>query len=166
MSCRALMLAAATVAALLAWPITACAQAPDAARLASAKDLMEAAGVARQFEQVMPVLAQRLSESFVAIAPDKADLIREVFGQVVGKFIDRKAELIDQIAVLYAEKLDGEELAAIIAFYKSPAGMKFVAVQPDMMRQAMALGQRWGARIGREIEEEARKELKRRGIDL
>jgi hypothetical protein len=160
------MLAAATVAALLAWPITARAQAPDAARLASAKDLMEAAGVARQFEQVMPVLAQRLSESFVAIAPDKADLIREVFGQVVGKFIDRKAELIDQIAVLYAEKLDGEELAAIIAFYKSPAGMKFVAVQPDMMRQAMALGQRWGARIGREIEEEARKELKRRGIDL
>jgi hypothetical protein len=34
------------------------------------------------------------------------------------------------------------------------------------MRQAMALGQRWGAQLGREIEEEARKELKKRGIEL
>ena len=30
----------------------------------------------------------------------------------------------------------------------------------------MALGQRWGAQIGREIEQEARKELKKRGIEL
>jgi hypothetical protein len=30
----------------------------------------------------------------------------------------------------------------------------------------MALGQRWGAQIGREIEAEARRELKKRGIDL
>jgi hypothetical protein len=30
----------------------------------------------------------------------------------------------------------------------------------------MALGQRWGAQLGREIEEEARRELKKRGIEL
>ena len=30
----------------------------------------------------------------------------------------------------------------------------------------MVLGQRWGAQLGREIEEEARKELKKRGIEL
>jgi hypothetical protein len=28
------------------------------------------------------------------------------------------------------------------------------------------LGQRWGAEIGRELEQEARKELKKRGIEL
>ena len=30
----------------------------------------------------------------------------------------------------------------------------------------MTLGQRWGADIGREIEQEARRELKKRGIEL
>ena len=44
--------------------------------------------------------------------------------------------------------------------------MKFVAVQPDIMRQSMMLGQRWGAQLGREIEQEAREELKKRGVPL
>jgi hypothetical protein len=34
------------------------------------------------------------------------------------------------------------------------------------MRQSMVLGQRWGTQLGREIEEEARRELKKRGIEL
>jgi hypothetical protein len=35
-----------------------------------------------------------------------------------------------------------------------------------IVRQSMALGQRWGQHIGSEIEQEARRELKRRGIDM
>jgi hypothetical protein len=89
-----------------------------------------------------------------------------VFAQMAVKFVDRKGELIDQIAIFYAEKLTLEDLTAIIGFYKSPAGAKLVAVQPEIGRQSMALGHRWGAQIGREIEDEARRELKKRGIDL
>jgi hypothetical protein len=44
--------------------------------------------------------------------------------------------------------------------------MKFVAVEPEIMRQSMMAGQRWGARLGREIEEEVGKELKKRSLDL
>ena len=165
MSCRALLLAAA-LALLVGAPAAVRAQAPATDRLALAKDLMAASGVAKQFDEVMPVLAERLSEAFVAVAPQKADEIREVFSQVTVRFIDRKGELIDQIAALYAEKLTHEDLDAIVAFYKSPTGIRFVALQPEMTRQAMSLGQRWGAQIGREIEEEARRELKKRGIEL
>jgi hypothetical protein len=57
-------------------------------------------------------------------------------------------------------------MQAAIAFYKSPAGAKFIAVQPEVMQRAMILGQRWGHAIGREIEAEARRELKKRGIEL
>jgi uncharacterized protein len=146
--------------------VPAHAQAPDAARVAAAKEMMDVAGVAKQFDQVMPLLAQQLSQGFVAIAPDKAPEIREVFAQMAIKFVDRKGELIEKIALLYAEALTIEELTAITAFYKSPAGTRFIAVQPDVMRQSMQLGQRWGAEIGREIEQEARKELKKRGIEL
>jgi len=70
------------------------------------------------------------------------------------------------VASLYAQELSVEELGAVSAFYKSPAGAKLLAVQPQIARQSMALGQRWGAQIGREIEQEARKELKKRGIEL
>jgi uncharacterized protein len=165
MSYRALV-AAAALFALLALPEPVRAQAPDADRVAAAKELMQIAGVARQFDEVMPFLTGQLAQSFVAIAPDKASEIREVFGQLAVKFVDRKGELIEQIAAVYADKLAMEELSALIAFYKSPAGMKFVTVQPDIMRQSMMLGQRWGAQLGREIEQEAREELKKRGVPL
>jgi hypothetical protein len=162
---RALVMAT-LCGAVLCIPPALRAQAPDAARLAAARELMEVAGVAKQFDEVMPVLAQRLGEAFVAVAPDRADEIREVFRQVAVRFVDRKGELIDQIAALYAEKLSAEDMTAIVAFYKSPTGARFVAIQAEMSRQAMTLGQRWGSAIGREIEAEARRELKRRGIEL
>jgi uncharacterized protein len=161
-----LVAAAFAVAALFAAPQPARTQVPDPTRLAAAKEMMVVAGVARQFDEVMPLLAAQLSQSFVALAPNKANDIREVFSQLPAKFMDRKGELIDQIAVLYATHLTAEELAAIIAFYSSPVGARFIAVQPQIMRESMTLGQRWGAQIGREIEAEARKELKKRGIEL
>jgi hypothetical protein len=158
------VLALALIASLSPSPLKA--QAPDAARLAAAREMMEVAGVAKQFDELMPLLAQQLSQSFVAVAPEKADEIRQVFAQLPAKFIDRKGELIDQVAGLYAQELSVEELAAVSAFYKSPAGARLLVVQPQIARQSMALGQRWGAQIGREIEQEARKELKKRGIEL
>jgi hypothetical protein len=98
--------------------------------------------------------------------PDKAKEIREVFDQLVPRFLQRKGELIDQIAALYAVELTLDELNAIIAFYKSPVGLKFASVQPKIVRQSMILGQRWGERIGAELEQQARQELRRRGVDL
>ncbi len=165
MSLRAAAIAAALLA-LAALPATVHAQAPDAERLPAAQDPMQGARVARQFDEVMPYLTQQLAQSFVAIAPEKAGEIREVFSQLAVKFVDRKGELIDQISALYAEKLALEDLKAIVGFYKSPAGVRFIAAQPEIMRQSMALGQRWGTQLGQEIEQEPREELKKRGVPL
>ncbi|HZT47063.1 MAG TPA: DUF2059 domain-containing protein [Hyphomicrobiaceae bacterium] len=147
-------------------PAPLAAQEPDPARIAAAKELMQAAGVARQFDEVMPLLTKQIADSFVVLAPDKSSEIREVFGQLAIKFVDRKGELIDKIAEVYAEKLTAEDISALTAFYKSPAGIKFIAVQPEIMRRSVMLGHRWGQALGREIDEEARRELKKRGVDL
>ncbi len=163
---RALLLAAAVLALSLNTPSARAQTAPDAARLAAAREMMQVAGVARQFSQVMPVLMRQLAQGFVAVAPDKAEVITDVFAKLGGKFDERKGELIDQIAALYAEQLNLEELNAVIGFYRSPAGAKMMSIQPQVMRQSMLLGQRWGAQLGREIEAEARRELKKRGIEL
>ena len=82
------------------------------------------------------------------------------------KFISRRAELLDEIAGLYAQRLEAAELRAVAQFYRSPIGSKLIDVQPQIMQESMQAGQRWGARIGREIEEEARRELQKRGIPL
>src|SRR6476659_8522980 len=165
MQLRARLLAIA-IAALAIAAITAPtrAQAPDPARLAAAKDMMEASRVDKQFEQVIPLLLDRLKESFRTIAPDKRGVIDGVFEQMQSKFISRRGELLDEIAVLYAQRLEAAEMKAVAEFYRSPVGAKLIEAQPQIMQQSMMAGQRWGQRIGREIEEEARRELKRRGV--
>jgi hypothetical protein len=170
MPCRAPLLVSTLLACALAmsagWPSALRAQAPDPARLAAAKEMMSVAGVAKQLDQMLPLLLQQLTQAFVAVAPDKADDIRSVFSQLGTKFIDRMGELIDKVAALYAEHLALDEINAITSFYRSPAGARFIAVQPLVTKESMHIGQRWGRQIGAEIEAEARRELKKRGIEL
>ena len=167
MQLRARLLTVAIAAlAIAAITVPTRAQAPDPARLAAAKDMMEASRVDKQFEQVIPLLLDRLEESFRTIAPDKHGVIDGVFEQMQSKFISRRAELLDEIAAVYAQKLEAAEMKAVAEFYRSPVGSRLIDAQPQIMQESMMAGQRWGQRIGREIEEEARRELKRRGVDL
>lgn len=163
------VLAVVMTALLLAWPIGVRAQTGDAerqARLAAALELMEAAGSAKQFEQVMPLLASSMTQTFTALRPQSAREIREVMAEVVKRFSNRKQEMIDKIAEMYAVELTVDELKELTRFYTSPVGAKFIAIQPKVAQQTMVLGQQWGRSIGREIDEEARRELKKRGVDL
>jgi hypothetical protein len=142
------------------------AQAPDAARTAAAKEMMEVAGSLRQFDELMPVIAAQMSQNYMRLLPGKSKEIAEVFQQLLPRFIEKKSILLDQIAGLYAAEMTLEELNGIVAFYRSPVGAKFAAVQPGIMRQSMALGQRWGQQIGIDLDAEAKRELKKRGIEL
>ena len=167
MSLRAIAVAAVLFALGLAATGQAVrAQATDPARLAAAKEMLQAARVERQFEQMMPLLLDRLRESFRAMAPDSRTAIDNVFEEMEKKFLSRRDELINDVAALYAQKLDTEELKAVTMFYKSGAGAKFIELQPQILQDAMAAGHRWGQKIAREMEEEARWELKKRGIEL
>jgi hypothetical protein len=135
-------------------------------RVAAAQELMAAAGSAKQFDQFIPLMAANMTKAFVSLAPHAQKEIQEVMGQLLDRFSKRKGELIDQIANPYAEKLTLEELQELTRFYSSGVGAKFIAMLPELMQQSMLIGQRWGEAIGREIEVEARQELKKRGINI
>ena len=125
---------------------------------------MEVAGVAKQFDELMPLLAQQLSQSFMAVAPEKAEEIRQVFAQLPAKFIDRKGELIDAVASLYAQELS-VEARAVSAFYKSAAAPSCSPCN----RRLRASRWRWDSAGGLESAGKTTrgaKELKKRGIEL
>ena len=109
---------------------------------------------------------RQMVDIFAGLRPQHRGEIESVMQGLMTKFSDRKQELIDQIAVLYTEKLAIEDITGLIAFYKTPVGQKFVGIQPELAQQSMILGQRWGQKLGAEVDVELRKELKKRGIDL
>ena len=96
----ALALAASSSGAALAQKAPA-----DPARIAAAKEVMEASGTAKQFDAVMPMMFGQLGGAFSKVAPDKGSVIKEVMDKLLPKFSARKQELIDQIAELYAREI-------------------------------------------------------------
>jgi hypothetical protein len=155
--------------ALAAGPGAALAQgttAPNRERLVAARELMVVVGSAKQFDTIMPLMTAQMTKAFVGLAPHAEKQIQEVMGEMLKRFSARKGELLEQIAGLFAEKLTVAETRELIRFYSTGVGAKFIAMQPEMMQRSALLGQRWGEKIGREIEVEVRRELKKRGINI
>ncbi len=155
--------------AVAAGPGAALAQGatvPDRERLVAARELMVVTRMAQQFDASLPLLTMHLTRNFVDLAPQAKEEIQAVMGEVLKRFPARKAELIEEIAKLHAEKLTLKELRELVRFYSRGIGAKFMAMQPELTQRSMLLSERWGEMIGREIDAEVRRELKKRGIDI
>jgi uncharacterized protein len=139
---------------------------PDVPQLAAANAFLEATGQAKNFDAMMPVMANQMVDLMGKGAPDKISQIRETVQQLMPKFLSRKQELFDELALLYAGQMSVADMQAATAFFKSEAGQRFVAMQPQLLQQSMAVGQRWGQKVGQQLELEMRQELKKRGIAL
>jgi hypothetical protein len=61
--------------------------------------------------------------------------------------------LVEIIVPIYIKHLDEDTIDGAIAFFESPAGKKFLKAQPEILKESMEAGQKWGA-------ESARKTLK------
>lgn len=138
----------------------------DTERLAAAKSLLEAIGAAKQFDAVMPLMMAQMQDSFMQMSPEHGQEIREVMTQLADRFSKRKSELFDQIAPLYSERFTAVEMGELTKLFGSGIGAKFIQLQPEMVQQSMLIGQRWGEKIGQEIDREMRDELAKRGIKI
>lgn len=168
---RAVLAAAAIAAGTLAispQPIHAQQSAPavDPAAVEAAKQLFATMGADRQFDTVIATMTSGLANVVKQQHPARAKDIDEVFAKLADKFRARKDEIVTMVTPLWAEKFSVAELNEISAFFKTPIGQKLVREQPGIMQRSMQLGMAWGQAIGLEVETEARKELKARGIDL
>ena len=133
-------------------------------RLAAAVNLLKATGAAKNFDAVVPLMIRQISKVVKASNRGKEAIVDEVFAKMRVKFGNRKQELIDQIAALYAQEMTAADMNEISAFYSSGAGARFVALQPKLIGASSKLGQAWGQKIGRELVGEVRQELRKRGV--
>lgn len=117
---------------------------PDKTRLAAARRVLETSGAV---------------DAMVAAIRANLPAQRQAMPQVPAEFwtrfearIEREApQLVDSIALLYAHTFTQGELEALVAFYASPVGRRFRAVQPTLVSESSAIGQRWGSKIGAEV---------------
>ncbi len=61
-------------------------------------------------------------------------------------------DLTEMLVPVYSKYLTIEDLNALIAFYKTPAGKKYAKSTPEIMKESMQVGQQWGMKIAQEFQ--------------
>jgi len=144
----------------------AAAPAPAADHVALARQVVELSGASASFENVIPAFVEQAKSLFLPTNPDLGRQFNEVGDQLKAEFQPRVNELIQGIAVAYAQRFTMEELRRIQAFYQSADGQKLVRTIPSIMEETFGRSQQWSQVVTRDIVARFREEFAKRGIRL
>ncbi len=157
---------AAVAVALAAFIPAAHAQQPSAASMLVAKQLIVTTGATAVFNPLIAGVVEQAKLLYLQQNPALANDLNEVAAKIRTDLQPRFSELTDEVAKLYASKFTEQELKDILVFYKSPAGKKLLAVQPQVIDSSMAFAQTWANKLSDEVIRTMRDEMKKKGHAL
>ncbi len=159
----AAVLTIATAVALAA-PVAAQEVAPD--QLALARKYVDLTDRSAIFEVTLVETGVETMRTLVAQNPEMIDPVNVAVETVLGKYKERKSELLDQFARIYAVRFTPEELQQIVAFYESPAGTKLAAANSEINNDLRRVLQVFETNLKTEFFAAVRSELRAAGVNL
>jgi hypothetical protein len=159
-------------AAVLGWAALAIAAGPARAdeitpsHLQAALDAVVASRLNTTYDTVLPQISESVQSQLIRQRPDLYQKIADVVNEVALSLVSRRADLNNDVARVWANAFTEEELNAITAFYKSPAGQKFLTVSPKVVFDSSNALKGWSERVAEEMMEKSREALKQQGIQF
>ena len=145
----------------------ALAQQPSAAAVALGRELVEAKGANAMFEPILVSVIEQTKGALLQTNPQLAKDLNEVATQLRNELAPRRLEIINEAAKFYATAFTETELKDLVAFYKSPLGKKMQEREPAVLDQTFNfVQQQWGPRVGEEVMNRFRAEMKKKGHNL
>ncbi|MDB5515886.1 MAG: hypothetical protein JWQ17_2644, partial [Tardiphaga sp.] len=91
-----------------------------------------------QFKALMPMILKTMKPAIVQNRADVEHDFDTLAPKLLEDFQARMSELSDAVVAVYFSNFSAEELRAATAFYRSPAGQKFLLKTPLVTQQTMA----------------------------
>ena len=158
-------LAATSVALfMLAGPALAQTQ-PSPSHLALARDVAISSGMSRSFDAMSEPFLQQLQQMNVTRPEIRTDL-EQVVAMLRPEVEQQKQKMIDNAARAFASRLTEAELKDVATFYKSPAGVKYVQIQPGVLDDIVRDLATWSQQTAQFVMTRAREEMSKRGHQL
>jgi hypothetical protein len=145
---------------------TAVAQQPSASAMATAKELITVKGATSLYDPLVPGVIEQAKSVFMQANPMLVKDLNEVAAKLRAEYAPRSAEVVNEVAKLYALRFTEQELKDVLAFYKSPLGRKMLKEEPEILDQSMTNAQTWANRLSEEIFIKIRVEMKKRGHEI
>jgi hypothetical protein len=90
-------------------------------------------------------------EEAAASQPVPPDLPEGFWEEFKAKVRAEAPRFLDMLVPVYDQYFSLEDVQGLIAFYRTPLGERFITVQPDLTKEMMRLGERWGMMLVGEV---------------
>jgi hypothetical protein len=144
----------------------AAAQQRSAAAVATAKEVITAKGAGALYSPVVSGVIERTKIVLLQTNPMLSKDLNEVAAKLHAELAPRNAEILNEVAKLYASRFTEQELKDTLAFYKSTLGRKLLTEEPAILDQSMKTAQTWAEGLSQEVIAKMRVEMKKRGHDI
>ena len=134
---------------LLMFSLPSVAQRKPSAEQPATRDdilrMLDATGIRQQYERMQAAMLQQTKTLFPVpenehLTSGQRSKLQEINSRMMAEIMRAYtvSDAIDDIAPLYQKHFTKSDVSAIIAFYVSPAGQKFIQTNPEIMTEYMA----------------------------
>jgi len=131
--------------------------------IAAAKELLALKGADGIYAAAVPNLVQRAKDQLLANNLNYQKDLNEVAATIAQALAGREKEIGEQMAKIYASDFTEQELKDLVAFYKTPVGLKLLAQEPKSVQASMSYMQQWAQAFSDKVLGDFRAEMKKRG---
>lgn len=132
-------------------------------KLAVARQLIEASGMARSFNPMVPQLRAQIPMVITRTRPELSKDLTVVLAQLQPEFDAKSGEMLDIAARIYARRMSEDDLKASAAFFESPAGKNYVNAQPLMLDELVVSMQAWTQEVSTYMMKRVQQEMEKKG---
>ncbi len=139
---------------------------PSPAAIKAADQLLTAMGVKESIAKTVPTMMTEFEVNLTRTRPEIRDTLRQTLIEIKPEF-DNSAKLTyEKAEALLALAMSEKELQDVAAFFTSPTGKKFLAIQPIFLERLQDVLDPWRQGLSTDIVAKAREELKKKGVDF
>jgi uncharacterized protein len=126
-----------------------------------AREVVAASKLTRPFDMILPEIADRAKTTLIRSNPQMQLGIIDVVDRIALDIVERRGQLEEVIAEIWATSFTEDELRELRAFYGSPVGRKFADLFPELLRANMGAAELWGRVISEDLFDRVVADLKR-----
>ncbi|MBZ8134181.1 DUF2059 domain-containing protein [Afifella sp. IM 167] len=134
---------------------------PSPEQMKLARQVLAASSLSRSFDQILPSVADQAKSTLIRSNPQAQLGIIEIVDKVALQMVDRRPELENRLARVWAVNFSTEELQAYLDFFQTDAGKKLGANLVSLLNAQLNVSQAWAQELSSDILQRATEELQK-----
>jgi hypothetical protein len=139
---------------------------PSPAAIAAADTILGNIGIKQSIALVVPAMMSELERNVTKTRPEIKDSLRETLKAIKPEFDKTAEQTYNEAATILAEQMSEKEIVDVAAFFESPAGKKYLEIEPVFRQRFSSVAGPWQDKLSTDILVRAREEMRKKGIEF